>query len=262
MALAADADRKLHMDRSALVTFSGQLREARENALRDSEAFDGIIHVVERLGSFLGRKIADLGKYKEDLEDRASHSALSKDVPDRWPSVHIPFSLLYDLVKDARNDALHQGAFARHLTGHAIELSLVLEDALRRSLDSPAVGDYMVRNPTCAEPWQPISFIRQQMLANSFSFLPVKCATEWYLVSDLEIATYLGTDLSERRKRLAHTLTEAKLPLKQAQFCLVDTPLQEALQLLEKDQRALLVCRTEQEDKQGLVGIVTPFDLL
>jgi hypothetical protein len=41
------------MDRSAVVTFSGQLREARENALRDSEAFDGIVHVVERLGSFL-----------------------------------------------------------------------------------------------------------------------------------------------------------------------------------------------------------------
>ena len=31
------------MDRSAVITFSGQLREARESALRDSEAFDGII---------------------------------------------------------------------------------------------------------------------------------------------------------------------------------------------------------------------------
>jgi hypothetical protein len=36
-----------NIDREALVTFSGQLREARERALRDSEAFDGIIHVVE-----------------------------------------------------------------------------------------------------------------------------------------------------------------------------------------------------------------------
>jgi hypothetical protein len=50
------------MDRSAVVTFSSQLREARENALRDSEAFDGIVHVVERLGSLLDRKILDLGK--------------------------------------------------------------------------------------------------------------------------------------------------------------------------------------------------------
>ena len=147
------------MDRSAVVTFSGQLREARENALRDSEAFAGIVHVVERLGSFLNRKILDLGKYKARIGIRASQSALAEAIPDQWPDVHIPFSLLYDLVRNARNDALHQGAFARRLTGHAIELSLVLEDALRRSLDRPVVSDYMVRNPTCAELWQPISFI-------------------------------------------------------------------------------------------------------
>ena len=70
------------------------------------------------------------------------------------------------------NDALHQGAFARHLTIHAIDLALILEDALR-SFEEPRVSDYMVRNPLFAELWQPIGFIRQQMLANSFSFLPV-----------------------------------------------------------------------------------------
>jgi CBS domain-containing protein len=249
------------MDRNAVITFSGQLREAREGALRDSEAFDGIIHVVERLGSFLDNKIGDLGKYKEEIGNRASYSALAKDIPDQWRGVHIPFSLLYDLVKDARNDALHQGAFARRLTGHAIELSLMLEDAMRRSLDRPAVGDYMVRNPTCAELWQPISFIRQQMLANSFSFLPVKDAGEWCLVSDLEIATYLGTDNSERRLRLAHNLSAARMPLQQAKRCAVDTPLEEALRLLDNSQRPLLVFREEGE-QQSLVGIVTPFDLL
>lgn len=45
------------MDRSAVITFSGQLREARGNALRDSEAFDGIIHVVERLGTSWMRRL-------------------------------------------------------------------------------------------------------------------------------------------------------------------------------------------------------------
>jgi hypothetical protein len=71
------------MDRSAVVTFSGQLREATENALRDSEAFDGIVHVVERLGSFLDRKILDLGKYKAKIGVRASQSALAE--PQRSP---------------------------------------------------------------------------------------------------------------------------------------------------------------------------------
>jgi hypothetical protein len=48
------------MDRSAVVIFSDELREARENALRDSEAFDGIVQVVERLGSFLRGKLLTL----------------------------------------------------------------------------------------------------------------------------------------------------------------------------------------------------------
>jgi hypothetical protein len=249
------------MDRSAVITFSGQLREARENALRDSEAFDGIVHVVERLGSFLVKEIRNLGQYKKDILERAGSSPLAEDIPCQWRGIHVPFSLLYDLVTDARNDAVHQGAFARRLTGHAIELSLVLEDALRRSLDHPTVGDYMVCNPMSAELWQPISFIRQQMLANSFSFLPVKGATEWCLVSDSEIATYLGTDSSERRIRLAQTLLAAGIPLQRADFCAVDTPLKDALLKLDGSQRPLLVFR-EDGKQESLIGIVTPFDLL
>lgn len=248
------------MDRSAIVAFSSQLRDAREKALRDSEEFDSIIHVCERLGSFLGKKIGDLGQYKRQLESEAVHSALAEELPQQWRGIHVPFSLLYDLVKDARNDALHQGAFARHLTMHAIQLSLILEDALRRSLDHPTAGDYMVSNPTCAELWQPISLIRQQMLSNSFSFLPVKCDTDWCVVSDLEIATYLGSEPSERRKKMAVSLSEAKIPLQPARVCTVDTPLADLLGKLAGHQAPLLVFPTQH--RQTPVGIVTPFDLL
>ena len=73
-------------------------------------------------------------------------------------------------LKDGRNDALHQGACARHLANHAVQLALVLEDALMPS--EPKVSDFMVRDAICAAHWQPISFVRQQMLANSFSYLP------------------------------------------------------------------------------------------
>jgi hypothetical protein len=249
------------MDRSAIVIFSDELREARENALRDSEAFDGIVHVVERLGSFLRGKITHLGDYKEKIQETAIGSALAEEIPGQRPDLHVPFSLLYKLVREARNDALHQGAFARRLTGHAIELSLVLEDALRRSLESPVVGDYMVRGPICAEPWQPISFIRQRMLANSFSFLPVKSGAEWCLVSDVEIVTYLGTNTKERNQRLAHRLDTTGIQLRPAKRCAVDLPLETALRMMAGEQRPLLVCGTE-EDSQALVGIVTPFDLL
>lgn len=249
------------IDRNVAITFSAQLREARENALRDSEAFDEIIHVVERLGSFLCRKIIHLGGYKGKIVRNASHSALAESIPNRWRDVHIPFSLLYDLVTDARNDALHQGAFARRLTGHAIELSLVLEDALKRSLDHPTMGAYMVRNPVCAELWQPISFVRQQMLASSFSFLPVKRGAEWCLVSDLEIANYLGAEISGRRQRLAHGLNVLEERLYPAKLCAAETSLEKALGMLDGSQRPLLVYRKDGEH-QSLIGIITPFDLL
>jgi len=57
------------MDRSAVHTFCEQLRQARDHAFRDSEAFDEIIHVVERLGSFLYKALGDLGSYKKDIEE-------------------------------------------------------------------------------------------------------------------------------------------------------------------------------------------------
>jgi hypothetical protein len=248
------------LDRRAVVTFCDQLREARENALRDAEAFDGLIHAVERLGSFLHGQIANLGRYKPELERAVSCSALARQIPERHGNLHIPFSLLYELVRHARNDALHQGAFARRLTGHAIELSLILEDALRSSLDSPVVSDYMVRNPVCAELWQPISFIRQQMLANSFSFLPVNTTRGWSLISDIGIATYLGANTSIRKDRLAQTLTEAGVTFQLAKLCAEDTSLEEALRMLDGNQWPLLVHASG--NPEIVVGIITPFDLL
>src|SRR5262249_32601868 len=153
----------VEMEDAAALSFADQLRGAREAAIKDGEAFDVVIHAAERLGSFLNGAIGDLGKYEDKLAE------LFQESDNNGPIT--PFSLLFDLVRDARNDALHQGAFARHLTVHAIELALRLEDALRKRLPA-IVENYMVRNPVCAELWQPISLIRQQMLANSFSFMP------------------------------------------------------------------------------------------
>jgi CBS domain-containing protein len=255
---AAVIDLRRPLDRSAIVTFCSQLREAREHAFRDAEAFDDIIHVVERLGSFLTGRIGDLGKYKEEIERIAIRSALAEAVSDQWRALHIPFTLLYRLVKNARNDALHQGAFARHLTGHAIELSLLLEDAMRQSLDSAVAGDYMVRNPVCAELWQPISFIRQQMLANSFSFLPVKGSDDiWCLVSDLQIARHLGSDPEGRKPRLARSLKDAGLQLQPAEHCQVSDSLEDTL--LKLDRGPVLVF---EHDERTPVGILTAFDVL
>ena len=90
------------------------------------------LHAVERLGCFLTRKCTALDDYRDELDKVASTSARAEEVPRLCGGALIPFSRLYDLVQDARNDALHQGAFARHLTTHAIDLALILEDALAK----------------------------------------------------------------------------------------------------------------------------------
>jgi hypothetical protein len=103
--------------------FRLKFQKARENALKDAEAFDGIIHVIERLGIFCLGCEKNLGGYKDAIEEVVKLSPLAGDIPAQYRNVHAPFSLLYDMVLGARNDALHIGAFARHLTTHAIELA-------------------------------------------------------------------------------------------------------------------------------------------
>jgi hypothetical protein len=161
----------MSLDLEIAVFFRDQFREARATALRDAEGFQEVLFVLERFGTSLTGGIQTLKKYEGDIQKMALISPLAKDIPERHKSWHLPFSKLYELVRKARNDALHQGAFARHLTNSAIQLTLVLEDALMS--DRNMAGDYMVREPVCASSWQPLSFIRQQMLAHSFTYLPV-----------------------------------------------------------------------------------------
>src|SRR5438067_559489 len=102
------------LERGAVISFRSQLRQSREHALRDAEAFDEIIHTIELLGLMLYEcdRVGDLGKYKAGMVRLAAESALAEDVPQAWRDVHMPFSLLYDIVTNARNDALHVGAYA------------------------------------------------------------------------------------------------------------------------------------------------------
>lgn len=212
--------------------FREHLKIARENAFRDAEAFDGIIHVIERLGCLLCREVSGLGSYKSYIEEVVKPSALTKDIPQSWRMVHTPFSKLYTIVREGRNDALHQGAFARHLTAHAVELALVMEDALRVDEPQAVVSDFMVRNLIYAELWQPVSYIRQQMLVNSFSFLPVNNEGKWFLISDLDVVKYLmGAGANERNKRLAKPLRATEIVQRPAILVNSDMPISEVVEM-------------------------------
>ncbi len=240
---------------AAKVTLRDQLREAREHAINDAEAYDELLFAFERLGCVLSGKSGALDDYKRFILSFARESDLADHVPKKHRDWHTRSSDLYDSVREARNDALHQGAFARHLTTHAIQLEIVLEDALMSQ--ATKIGDFMVRDPACAQLWQPLSFIRQQMLANSFSYLPVLWKDKWHLISDQKLALYLRK--GNRNERLAETLQRAvdfdASLLDGAQFCHVGD-----LKLPTFSGRPILVCR--REDTKDLVGILTAFDLL
>jgi hypothetical protein len=212
------------MKREEALYFADQFRSAREVALKDSEAFDGIIHVVERLGQFLFPKGDTLTKYKIELEKLARDSDLAENIPGRFRHILTPFPHLYQLVKIARNDALHQGAFARHLTVHAVELALILEDVLR-------------------------------MLAGSFSALPFRDKTGWRLLSDHEVAEHVRKPNTDRSNQMTQTLLDSGLGHK-ARCIRAEETLENTLQKIRRG--PVLVV-----DKQKrLLGILTAFDLL
>lgn len=261
---ATGSSRKV--DLAARVYFRDELREARYAAFRDAEGFQAVVFVIERLGSALVGKAGALRDYENVLADLARRSDLAEQLPQAQPGWHAPFLSLYHLVRHGRNDALHQGAYARRLTDHAVQLSLILEDALMEGEN--LVRDFMVRDVVCAVPWQPISAARQKMLANSFSFLPIRTVWEsparWLLISDHAIAKFLrgSSSATERNKRLAIPIREAieskHFEVEEAETCTSEDTLNEVLKA--KAGRFLLVL--DRTNSNHLVGAVTPFDLL
>ncbi|SPE57231.1 conserved hypothetical protein [Verrucomicrobia bacterium] len=265
------------MDRHPAVYFLNEFRQARAAVLQDAEAVDAVIHALERMGMFLYKRVGDLGRYEKFIWDFVErHSKLAKQVPDQC-SEHIHFETLYNALQEARNSAMHEGAYARQLASNAVRLALILEDALMNTLEH--VEDFMVRNPMCAEMWQPLSFIRQTMLENSFSWLPVcvEAAGQpaWQLVSDTEVALYLrpkphckqradlrGRSLQEATK--GHDGIKLNLitaPTLEPKAKVVDVLIKWDSQDGKLGQNTLPVLVTRKGTAE-LLGILTPHDLL
>lgn len=67
--------------------------------------------------------------------------------------------------------------------------------------------EFMVRDPVCAELWQPISAIRRTMLLNAFSFLPFQRESgTWRLLSDRHLVAFLRESEAARKDRILLTL--------------------------------------------------------
>jgi len=251
------------MEREVALHFRDQLRAARAAAVRNAEDFQEIIFVLERLGGYLSKERGSLGSYGPKIKDQVAHCPMAEEIPRKLPEFHQRFEVKYDIIRVARNAALHEGSRARHLTTNAIELSLLLEEAIMSEFQQ--VSDFMVRNPVCAFVWQPLSFIRQTMLVNSFSFLPVPIEkdnhTEWQLVSDFRLSHYLRRNGGIAPDALIRSLEEAveslDLELHPANTCRSQDRIEGILQ--SSDGLPTLVLSPDQKE---LLGIVTPFDLL
>jgi hypothetical protein len=127
----------------------------------------------------------------------------------------------------------------------------------------------MVSDPVQAMPWQPISFARQKMLMNSFSFLPLFWIDgSWRLLSDRHLASYLHSPSDDpkegktRRDRLHKTVEAAvssgEIVLEHAETCYPSTPVQQIAR--EVSDKPILVL--ENSNSNHLAGIITAFDLL
>jgi hypothetical protein len=253
------------MDREQRLFFRDAFRDARAAALRDAEGFQQILFALERFGSFLTHKQQSLGRYKRRIvEFVVESSGLDGSGVDDQPGTRTAFETLYDLVQDGRNSALHEGAFARQLTSHCLDLAVRIEEAL--SAGMATIGDFAVHHPICASEWHPLSFVRHTMLANSFSYLPVRIETDarsgWRLISDLDVARFLRepgeTARKDRMRRTVGDLCGSDvLRLQEPYSCAADTHVHDALAHCRG--LPILVVTPGAGD---LVGIATPFDLM
>lgn len=247
--------------------YRDRLREARYAALADAEGFGQICFAIESLGLRLLGKEATLNKYAPYITTLATDSPIFSDLSQSYPHTFKSFDALFEIVRVARNDAMHLGAYARHATAAGIELCIGLEDSIMANVKR-TVGNLMVTSPVVVEPWQPVAHARQQMLMHSFSFLPLRIEDSWYLISELSMAKYLGVKSGERKNRLGCPINCAAkndlklLRIENEDLLDVNMNIDEVLQRSSVQNGPSLWLVIDKERPSHLAGILTPFELM
>lgn len=243
--------------------YRDQLRAARYAALADSEGFHHICFALEGLGLRLHGQKEAMGAYKNLLAELARDSVVISELSIVRPELFTAFDALFELVKSARNDAMHSGVYARHATAAAIELCIGLEAALMKEQEMPrtTVKDFMVKAPVTVEAWQPVALARQLMLTHSFSFLPVQVDGKWKLISESSMARHLLRNRPVWKEVLAENIASAEvrgLELVDAPIVQLESEVEQLLGERENPVRLWLVI--DENDK--LCGVLSPFELM
>ena len=240
-----------------------QLRSARYAALADAEGFPEICFALEALGLRLLGKKRDLKSYEPKLAELATDSVVLTELSAGLPQYFGKFAALFDFVRTARNDAMHTGVYARHITSAAIELCIGLEEALMKEQVIPRklVEDFMVKSPVSVELWQPVAHARQLMLTHSFSFLPV-FSENWKLLSEVAMAKYLNGG-GTWSQLLAATIEHAsRNGLKLIDANVVDLKTDVKQLLAKTDENATPTLWLAEEKPGKLCGVLSPFELM
>lgn len=247
--------------------FRDRLREARYAALADAEGFQQMCFAIEALGKRLNPKANTLGQCRHVLQSLARQSTLLPDVNEGDRAIKT-FDALFVALKDARNDAMHTGAYARHVAADAVTMCLVLEDALmvktktEEEVKRLTVGDFMVSAPVVVHPWQTVEHARQLMLLNSFSYLPIWHDEGWSLIADIAIAKYLRPEWPAKA-RLKQRLDEAnKDGLVFTRTKTVERGAAVTSLLDQRDPPGLWLVRDNRYPDGHLVGVLSPFELM
>lgn len=153
-------------------------RNARYKTQEDAEDFSCICFALEEFAVFAFRvKKSGLGKYKDDYR---------KFFKNNFFNGERLYALLC-VVHKSRNDYAHQGVFARNSARKAQSLAIELESKLMKDLSR--LEHIMSEDIAYANPELTVSKIREIMLLNSFSYLPLRYDdSTYYMISDIDIA--------------------------------------------------------------------------
>ncbi|MGF6575088.1 hypothetical protein ABH945_007217 [Paraburkholderia sp. GAS333] len=247
--------------------YRDRLRAARYAALADAEAFTGICFVVEAIGLHVVGAELNMGSYIDKIREISMDSIVLTDMPQRFPGQFSGFDALYRTMQSARNDAMHAGVYARHVTVAAIELCIGLEEAMmqEQQFARTKVRDFMVRDVVTVHAWQPIAYARQLMLMHSFTYLPVKICGQWKLVPETAMAKFLPRGGQARKEALGFSIEQAAqredepLQLIEARVILADDEVSGLLDEVNPNVAALWLVDDEHD---GLAGILSPFELM
>lgn len=248
------------------VHYRDQFRAARYAALADAEGFGAICFALEALGLRLLGKQGTLERYKDRIAGYASLSSVLSDLATRQPSRFKSFEALYKTVQTARNDAMHIGAYARHATEAAIELCIGLEEAMMVEVVR-TVGNVMVVSPVTVANWQVVAHARQLMLMHSFSFLPVRLDTSWWLISELGLAKFLSGN-GQKKARLGLTIQEARgagmemIEVLDQDVLSATMSVEDVLQKAQVKNGPMLWLVVDEKHPDHLAGVLSPFELM